>query len=36
VVRRGEVLSRHIVDMVEKDPAAVASLLRTWLEGAGS
>lgn len=34
-VRRGEVLSRHIVDMAEKDPHGVAALLRTWLEGNG-
>jgi flagellar M-ring protein FliF len=35
-VRRGEVLTRHIIEMVEKDPAAVANLVRTWVEGNGN
>lgn len=35
-VRRAEVLSRHLSDLVQKDPEAVANLIRTWTEGSGS
>jgi flagellar M-ring protein FliF len=31
-VRRADVLNRHIVDLIEQDPAAVANLIRTWTE----
>ncbi len=30
-VRKAEVLSRHIVDLVKKDSEAVANLIRTWV-----
>ncbi|MFN0101619.1 MAG: flagellar basal-body MS-ring/collar protein FliF [Bryobacteraceae bacterium] len=35
-VRRGEVLTRHVVDLVAKDSEAVANLIRTWTEGTES
>ncbi len=31
-VRRADVLNRHIVDLIAKDPEAVANLIRTWTE----
>jgi flagellar M-ring protein FliF len=31
-VRKAEVLTRHVIDMVAKDPEAVANLIRTWME----
>ncbi len=31
-VRRADVLNRHIIDMIEQDPVAVANLIRTWTE----
>jgi len=34
-VRRGEVLTRHVIELVKADSEAAANLVRTWMEGGG-
>lgn len=35
VVRRGEVLTRHVIELVARDSDGAANLIRTWMEGKG-